>query len=227
LRVGFNQREWSDRVLKVWGRTTSVNVQKVMWTIAELAIPHERIDAGGAYGVVDKPEYATLNPNRLVPTMQDGDLTLWESAAIVRYLAHKYGAGGFLPGSEADIARADQWMTWADTTLYPDLIGTIFLGLVRTPAATRNNDAIAAAATRAGERLAILDGVLADRPYILGDALTMADITSGALMYRYYELPIARPKLPNVEAWAARLAKRPAYEAHVMVDYNVLRVAGA
>jgi len=215
------------RVLKVWGRTTSVNVQKVMWAVAELGIPHERIDAGGAFGVVDKPEYAALNPNRLVPTIQDGDVTLWESAAIVRYLARKYGVASLLPKGEPQIAVADQWMTWADTTLYAALISTIFIGLIRTPAAERNQQAVETAIQRVGEKLAILDGLLVNRPYIMGDALTMADISSGALMYRYFTLPIARPSLPNVECWYKRLAGRPAYKTHVMVDYNVLRVAGA
>jgi len=214
-------------VLKIWGRTTSVNVQKVMWAVAELGIAHERIDAGGAFGVVDKPEYAALNPNRLVPTIQDGEVTLWESAAIIRYLTRKYGRGTLLPEGEPQFALADQWMTWADTTLYPSLITTIFTGLIRTPATQRDERAIAAAVQRVGEKLGILDTVLAEHPYIMGDALTMADISAGALMYRYFTLPLARPSLRHVEAWYKRLAERPAYRTHVMVDYNVLRVAGA
>lgn len=214
-------------MLKVWGRNTSVNVQKVMWTVAELRLPAERIDAGGAFGKLDTPEYAALNPNRLVPTLQDGDVSVWESSAIIRYLSRTYGAGSLLPGAEPEIAHADQWMEWAGTTLYPDVIGSIFMGLVRTSAAQRNNAAISTSIQRAGEKLAVLDGVLANRPYILGDRLTMADIPAGGLMYRYFTLPIARPSLPNVEAWFGRLADRPAYRDHVMVDYSALRVEGA
>ena len=214
-------------MLKVWGRTTSVNVQKVMWTIAELGLAHERIDAGGAFGKTDTPEYLAKNPNKLIPTLEDDGFVLWESSAIVRYLARKYGSGTLLPADEQQAARADQWMEWSTTTLYPDLTATIFLGLIRTPAKDRNNAAIETSIQRAGERLAILDGVLANRPYILGDKLTIADIPAGGLMYRYFTLPIERPELPNVAVWYARLTERPEYRDHVMVDYAQLRVEGA
>lgn len=214
-------------MLKIWGRTTSVNVQKVMWTIAELGIPHERIDAGGAFGRTDTPEYLAMNPNKLIPTLEDGDFSMFESSAIVRYLARKHGMGRLLPADEQTAARADQWMEWSTTTLYPDITVSIFLGLIRTPAKDRNTQTIEASIKRAGEKLAILDAVLKNRLYILGDTLTLADIPAGSMMYRYFTLPIARPALPNVEAWYARLAERPAYRDHVMVDYSALRVEGA
>jgi glutathione S-transferase len=214
-------------LLKVWGRNTSVNVQKVMWTIAELGLPHERIDAGIAFGNTHTPEYAAMNPNKLIPTLQDGDFTLFESSAIVRYLVRKHGVGKLWPASEHQAARADQWMEWSTTTLYPDITASIFLGLIRTPAKDRNTAAIETSIQRAGERLAILDKILSDRPYILGDELTVADIPAGGMMYRYFTLPIARPSLPNVEAWYARLAARPTYREHVMIDYSGLRVEGA
>ena len=214
-------------MLKVWGRTTSVNVQKVMWAVAELKLPHERIDAGGAFGKTGTPEYAAMNPNRLIPTIEDDGFSLWESGAILRYLARKYGMGKLLPVNEQDAARADQWMEWSTTTLYPDIIATLFIGLIRTPAKDRNSSAIETSTKRAGEKLAILDGGLKNCPYILGDTLTVADIAAGGLMYRYYTLPIDRPELPNVAAWYARLTERPEYRDHVMVDYAQLRVEGA
>ncbi len=214
-------------MLKVWGRNTSVNVQKVMWTIAELGIPHERIDAGLAFGNTNTPEYLAMNPNKLIPTLQDGDFSLFESSAIVRYLVRTYGTGTLWPANAHEAAHADQWMEWATTTLYPDITTSIFLGLIRTPAKDRNTAAIDTSIQRAGEKLAILDRILGNHPYILGDTLTVADIPSGGMMYRYYTLPIARPSLPNVEAWYARLSKRPAYRDHVMIDYSSLRVEGA
>lgn len=214
-------------MLKVWGRKTSVNVQKVMWAVAELGVAHERIDAGGAFGRNDTPEFAVMNPNKLVPVLDDNGFTLWESNAIVRYAADRYGKASLSPADAQDRARGDQWMEWASTSLYGDIISTVFWGLIRTPAADRNNDAIRASAKRAGERLAVLDAQLAGRTYILGDALTIADIPVGSLMYRYFTLPIDRPKLPNIEAWYARLKERPAYREHVMVDYSSLKVAGA
>lgn len=214
-------------MLEVWGRKTSVNVQKVMWTVAELGLAHERVDVGGAFGGLDTPQFVKLNPNRQIPVIKDDGLTLWESAAIIRHLARTRGAGSLYPTDARELARADQWMDWAASALYPDIISTVFIGLIFTPAANRNTAAVDASIARAGERLAILDAQLAGRPYILGDRLTVADIPAGGLMYRYLTLPIARPSLPNVEAWYVRLAARPAYRDHVMIDYSALRVPGA
>jgi glutathione S-transferase len=206
-------------VLKVWGRAGSINVQKVMWTVGELNLPHERIDAGGAFGLLDTGAFGALNPHRKVPVIDDKGFALWESGAIVRYLARKYGQGTLLPDNEHDIARADSWMDWAATALYGDIVGTVFMGLVRTPEPERDSAAIAAGAKRAGEKLSVLDGVLAKHPYIVGGRLSIADIGVGVQMYRYFTLPVERPKLPNVERWYAQLTERPAYRTHVMIDY--------
>lgn len=214
-------------MLKIWGRNTSINVQKVMWAVAELGIAHERIDVGGPFGGLDTPEYGRLNPNRLVPVIEDDGFVLWESDAIVRYLAAAHGGGRLGGADERQRALADQWMEWANTRLYTDIIPTMFLGLIRTPAADRNVAAIEAAAKRAGERLAILDAQLAGRTYILGDQPTAADIGCGSLMYRYFTLDIPRPRLGNVEAWYQRLTERKAYQDHVMIDYQAMKVPGA
>lgn len=214
-------------VLKVWGRKTSINVQKVMWAVGELELEHERLDAGGPFGKTDTAEYGRLNPNRLVPVIQDGDFVMWESNAIVRHLAQKHSRGGLSPADEETYAIADQWMEWASTMLYGDIIQTCFLGLVRTPAADRNTRAIAEAAAAAGRKLTILDEQLKNRSAILGDRLTIADIGVGTLMYRYFNLDIPRPKLTNVEAWYKRLTARPAYAEHVMIDFADMKVPGA
>jgi glutathione S-transferase len=214
-------------MLKIWGRATSLNVQKVAWAAAVLGVPFERIDVGGAFGKLDTPEFAKLNPNRMIPVLQDGDVTLWESHAIVRYLADTYGRGTMASQDRRAYAVADQWMEWAQSTIQPDVNATCFIGLIRTPAATRNVAAIEAAAARAGTNLAILDAHLATQPYVGGMGLSMADIPVGTLMYRYFTLPIARPSLPHVEAWYARLQSHAAYRQHAMVDYAALKVAGA
>ncbi len=213
-------------MLKVWGRKTSVNVQKVMWTVGELGLAHERVDAGGPFGGLDTPEFSKLNPNRLVPVIEDDGFVLWESSAIVRYLTATHG-GELAATDERQRALADQWMEWTNFMLYPDIIVTCFLGLIRTPAQDRNVAAIEAAAKRAGERLAILDAQLAGRSYILGDQPTAADIGCGSLMYRYFTLDIPRPRLGNVEAWYQRLTERKAYQDHVMIDYQAMKVPGA
>jgi glutathione S-transferase len=214
-------------MLKVWGRKTSINVQKVMWAVGELDIPHQRIDAGGPFGGLDTPDFGKLNPNRLVPVIEDDGFVLWESHAIVRYLAAEYGAGRLAPAERKQCALADQWMEWANSTIYPEVIVTCFLGLIRTPAKERDVAAIEAAAKRVGEKLAILDSQLAGRSYILGDQFTVADIANGALMYRYFNLDIPRPRLPNVDAWYQRLTQRKPYQEHVMLDFQALKVPGA
>ena len=214
-------------MLKIWGRKTSINVQKVMWTVGELGLQHERVDAGGTFGKLDTTQYASLNPNRLVPVIEDKGFVLWESNAIVRHLSQKYGRGGLSPGDEETYARADQWMDWSLTTIYRDLIAICFLGLIRTPAQDRNPAEIKQAAERIGRNLAILDRQLGSRQFVVGLDLSIADIALGTLMYRYYNLAIERPRLVNVEAWYERLTRRPAYREHVMVDFASLKVPGA
>ncbi len=214
-------------MLKITGRKTSINVQKVMWTVAELGVEHARADAGGPFGGLDTPEYAELNPNRLVPVIEDKGFVLWESNAIVRYLSRTYGWGTLSPSDEHERALADQWMEWGNTTIYPDLIPGLFVAFVRVTARDRDTAAVAAMASRVAAKLAILDQQLAGKQFILGDQLTMADIAVGTLMYRYFTLPVARPNLPNVEAWYARLASRKAYQQHVMIEYDSMKIPGA
>lgn len=203
-------------MLKVWGRANSVNVQKVMWAVGELGLEHERIDVGGRFGGLDTPEYAAMNPNRRVPTLDDGGTIVWESNACVRYLAARYGAGTLWPEDPAARAAADMWMDWQITALHPDMT-VVFWGLVRTPEDQRDVGAINAAAARVGEVWKILDHHLASRPFVAGDALTIGDVPVGAMCYRYHELDIERPKLPNVDAWYARLRERAPYRTHVML----------
>lgn len=214
-------------MLKIWGRKTSVNVQKVMWAVGELGLPHERIDAGAAFGKLDTPEFGRLNPNRLVPVLDDNGFTLWESSAIVRYLSEQYGRGTLAPEGRHAYARADQWMEWSITELYRDIIGVCFLGMIRTAASDRDTAGIAAAAKRAGDKLGILDRHLDGRAFICGDQLTMADIAVGTMMYRYFNLALERPALGNVEHWYVRLSARKPYQEHVMVDFQAMKIAGA
>ena len=203
-------------MLKIWGRNNSINVQKVMWTVAELGLEHQRIDAGGRFGQLDTPEYGALNPNRLVPVIEDGDVVVWESNAIVRYLAARYGAGGLWPADPALRAQADKWMDWKITSLQPDMT-VVFWGLVRTPPEQRDTARIESAAERLGRTFAILDEHLAGRRFVAGDHLTMGDIPVGAACYRYHALPIKRPPLPDLESWYARLQDREAFRSHVMI----------
>jgi glutathione S-transferase len=206
-------------MLEVWGRRNSSNVMSVMWAIGELGLAHRRHDVGGSFGGLDTPAYLAMNPNARVPTIDDDGFVLWESNAIVRYLARRHGAGGLLPDGEAGYAIADQWMDWCKTSVYPQFID-LFMALVRTEPENRDPGRIADGAGRLGASLAILDAHLAERAYIAGDRLTMADIPYGPVAYRYFNLEIERPALPHVGAWYARLCERPAYRAHVMIPFG-------
>lgn len=201
-------------MLKIWGRRNSINVQKVMWTVGELGLAHERIDAGGAFGRNKEPDYLAMNPNGLVPTVQDGALTLWESNAIVRYLGARYGAGTLSPADPGQRALSDRWMDWILGTFNPALF-PVFWGLIRTPADQRDAKAIEAGRQRCVELLAIPEAQLARTPYIAGDALTIGDIAIGCFVNRWYALPIERPPTPKLEAYLARLKQRPAFAEHV------------
>ncbi|MGA0600417.1 glutathione S-transferase family protein [Caulobacter sp. KR2-114] len=207
--------------LTVWGRLSSINVQKVMWAIAEIGLPHRHVPAGGDHGGLDEPAFRALNPHGKVPVIEDDGVVVWESGAILRHLARAHAAAGLWPDDPARQAQIDAWMDWSQTTLQPALIG-FFWGWYRTPPAQRDEGRNAALLAAAEAALRALDAQLSDKAYLAGDALTLADIPSGTLLYRYYEMRIARPALPNVEAWYARLGQRGGYREQVMRPFGEL-----
>jgi glutathione S-transferase len=209
-------------MLTVYGRKSSFNVQKVMWLVGELNVTHRHIEMGGAFGGLDTTEFRALNPHARVPVIVDGDVTVWESHAILRYLAARYGDGRFWNDDPAVRSQWERWMDWAHTTLQPDFLTGVFWGFYRTPAQQRNMAAVEEKIRRCAAHFQLLDTVLADRAFLLGDRLTLADIPAGTHLYRYFNIDISRPRLPNVERWYRTLAKRPAYRAHVMVKFAEL-----
>ena len=206
-------------MLKVYGRRNSINVQKVMWTVAELGLPHQRIDAGMKFGVVGEPWYSTLNPNRLVPTIDDDGVVIWESNVIVRYLAAKHAAGSLMPADIAGRAQAEMWMDWQQNTLMQGL-SPVFVGLVRTPPEQRDLGAIRQGEEMILKALEVIDSHLAGQVYMLGDNFTVADIPIGAAAHRWYALPIEHRELPGLRAWYERLTQRPAFKEHVMLPLS-------
>jgi glutathione S-transferase len=201
-------------MLKIWGRNTSSNVQKVMWALGELGLAHERIDIGGSFGRNKDPEYLAMNPNGLVPTLQDGDFLLWESNSIVRYLAREHGVGTLEPKDAKTRAIASQWMDWQLSVAGP-AITPVFWGLIRTPAEKRDQAAIAAGKTKTADAMKILDARLAKAAYVAGDAFSMGDIPVGVMAYRFRQLMPERPALPNLERWYASLRQRTPFRKHV------------
>ena len=210
-------------MLKVWGRRSSFNVQKVMWLVDELGIEREHIPAGGDFGGLDTPEFLAMNPHGRVPVIQDGDVVVWESHAILRYLAAVHGQGRFWAEDAAERSQAEQWMDWSQVSLQPDFLIGVFWGFYRTPEHLRDMRAVEAKVARCAAHMRLLDRVLADRPYLGGEELTLADIPAGTALYRYFGLEIERPGVPNVEAWYARLQQRPAYREHVMVPFEKMK----
>ena len=206
-------------MLRIWGRSNSINVQKVLWCCGELDIRYRRVDVGGPFGGNKEPEYLRLNPNGLVPTISDGGFVLWESNVIVRYLAAKHGMGTLCPEDLAERADADRWMDWQMGTLWANF-RPAFVGLIRTLPEKRDPDYIATAISRTTENLTMLDAHLAARDYISGPAFTMADIPLGVTAYRWFSLEIERPPMPNLEAWYERLCARSPYKAAVMLPLS-------
>lgn len=195
-------------MLKIWGRISSLNVRKVVWCAQELGCEFQRIDAGGKFGVVRTPDYLKLNPNAQVPVIEDGDVTLWESNVIVRYLCAKHAH--LYPEPLAARFDAERWMDWQQTTLNRASVGA-FKQWIRTPADQRDPAVIAQSVRDTEPLFALLDAHLATRAFILGDAFTMADLPLGCEAHRWFGLPqteYARPTWPHVERWFAALRGR-------------------
>lgn len=202
-------------MLKVWGRNTSSNVQKVLWGLTEMAIPFERLDAGGAFGKTTEPFYLAMNPNSLVPTLeQDDGFTLWESNSILRYLAAKHASRVLEPADLKERARAQMWMDWQLTVIGP-AITPVFWQLVRTPEADRNQELIATGKQKTIAAAQVLDQQLGRTAYLAGDAFSYGDIPSGIMTYRYMQLIPERPTTANLDRWYAAISARPAFKAQV------------
>lgn len=200
-------------MLTIWGRLNSHNVKKVAWLADELTIPFVRHDVGGSFGMPE--DYRALNPNRLIPTIEDNGLVLWESNAILRYLAARYGDADLWPADPAQRARGDKWMDWQFS--YADAQRDAFLNLVRRTPGTRDAEAIARSAKDCARLMSILETALAQTPWLSGEAFGLGDIPMGVYAHTWFTLAIQRPRLPHVGGWYAKLKARPGYAEHVMI----------
>jgi glutathione S-transferase len=206
-------------MLKIWGRVNSVNVKKALWATEELGLKYERVNAGMEHGVTKTPEYLKMNPNSLVPTIDDDGFVLWESHSIVRYLAAKHGMGRLCPADLRARADAERWMDWAFT--FQRAMRDVFWGLIRTPPEKRDAKAIEEGRVASNKLAAeVLERQLEKKAYMTGDAFTMGDIPIGCEVQRWMRVPIERPKLPNVEAWFGRLCARAAYQKIVDIPLS-------
>lgn len=200
-------------MITLWGRANSINVQKVIWALAELEMTYTRIDAGMQFGVVNTPEFLAMNPNGLVPVLRDGDFTIWESHAILRYLATKDPQSRLLSKDPAQAARADQWLEWYGSTLWPNM-RPVFWNLVRTAPEQRDMVAVGQGVAGLGKNMLLLDQHLQTRPYVAGKTFSLGDIPLALIAYRWYAMDIERPAVQAVNAWFERVSSRPAFQAH-------------
>jgi glutathione S-transferase len=202
-------------MLKIWGRNTSSNVQKVMWAIGEMKLPHQRIDVGGAFGKNNEAPYLAMNPNGLVPTLEEENgFTLWESNSIVRYLAAKHASRVLEPADLKVRALANKWMDWQLSVMGP-AITPVFWGLIRTPPEKRDPAAIDAGKVKTVAAAKMLDAQLGKTQYLAGDAFSYGDIPVGIMIYRFVQLIPERPAMPSLDRWYTAISSRDAFKEQV------------
>lgn len=201
-------------MLTIWGRTSSLNVQKVLWCCEELGLEFERIDWAGEFGGNDDPAYRAMNPNGKVPTLKDGDTIVWESNSILRYLCATKNGDRMLPREPGRRSEIERWMDWQLAGLNPSMTA-LLLGYYRTPPEKRNAAALETARQQAIEQWSIVDRWLDGRDYLAGSEFTLADIGNGILVHRWHSYPIERPSLPRIKAWYERLTQRPGFQKYI------------
>ena len=202
-------------MLKIWGRNTSSNVQKVIWALGEMNLPFERIDVGGAFGKTKDAFYLAMNPNSLVPTLEEEDgFTLWESNSIIRYLAAQHGNRTLEPADLRTRALAHKWMDWQLSVLGP-AIRPVFWGLTRTAPEKRDANAIAAGKEKTGVAAKIMDAQLGRTQYLAGNEFSYGDIPVGIMIHRYVQLMPERPVTPNLDRWYGAISSRAAFREQV------------
>ena len=208
--------------ITLWGRRSAFNVQKVLWLLGELGVEHAHRNAGGSFGGLDTAEFRAMNPHGKVPVLEDGDTVVWESHAILRYLAASYGAARFWSPDPAARSLVDRWLDWSQCALQPAFMG-VFWGYFRTPPKQRDVAAIERARRECEQLFRLLDAELAMRPFLAGESFSLADIPVGTSLYRYFEMGLEVERPPHVERWYAALAARRPYRAAVMVPFDELR----
>lgn len=207
-------------MITIWGRRNSANVVKVLWLCDEIALTYDRKDVGGPFGGLDTPEFLALNPNGVIPVIEDGDTVVWESHSVMRFLAAKYGPSGSLyPSDPALRSHVERWLDWHVSTMAP-AITPVFIGLYRTPPEKRNEADMANHVKKLCTTMTWLDRQMASRSYIAGSEFTIADIAFGNSIWRWFAFPIDRPPTPNLEAWQKRVSDRAGHKAHIAQPVN-------
>lgn len=208
--------------MQLYARRTSSNSQKVLWFLGELGLDYQFVATGGDAGGLRDPGYLAMNPNGMVPTLRDGDLAVWESHTILRYLAAAHAPERYWPEDPAERSRVERWMDWSQSGFDASFM-RLFWGYWRTPEADRDEEANRSLVGRCRFYMDVLNGALADRRYLAGDDLSLADVPAGALMYRYANLGVTDDLPANVARWYHTLSERPAFQTHVMLPFDELK----
>lgn len=203
-------------MLKILGRLSSANVQKITWLCDEVGIAYERQDVD--YGA---PDYLALNPNAKIPTIIDDGFVLWESNAILQYLCDQHGLHAWYPRDPKASARVRQWMDWASCECYRKA-EPVWIGNVLTPPAARDPATLKAARDVLSQAVSILDRRLGESRHVAGDAITIADLPLAILAFRWFEMPIEREDYPNLRRWYLAIAERAAFRKNV-IDVGIHR----
>lgn len=209
-------------MIKLWGRRTSINVQKVMWVLAELGLEYDRVDVGGSFGGLNDAAYTAINPNQQIPTLVDGDTVLWESNAVLRYLGDAYGRNAIFGSTPAARGASDMWMEWYQSSVYANF-QTVFHQCVKLPRAERCAEVLEQAQQRVFKKFALFNDKLESSAFINGDRVGLGDVPMATSLYRYYTMDIERPNFPHIARYYEQLTQRAAYSENVMIDYESLR----
>ena len=220
-------------MMRLWGRKSSINVQKVLWCLAELGlkegVDYDRIDAGLHFGKNRSPDFLKMNPNGLVPTLEDGELVLWESNTIMRYLVRMHDKNKRFPSDIPFQYSSEKWLDWQVGTLWPTL-RPAFMGLTRTPEADRNYVAIQNAYQETNQLFSLLDQALANQNYCAGNSFHIGDIALALCVSRWIllnqtfpEKTGARPELKNIDAWLKRLEEQTCFNDIAEKELNIIK----
>ena len=207
---------------KIYGRTTSFNVQKVLWLADELNLDYEHLELGGRFGGLDTPEFTRFNPMQKVPVLVDGDRVIWESHTILRYLVAEYGDSNWYPNSAYERSIYERWLDWSQTAFQPAFMA-VFWGYYRMPPQKRDMAVIEKQLNKCIGCLSILDRQLENARYLAADFLTLADIPTGAVIYRLTEQGLDVTLPPLVAVWYANLQRRSGYQKWIMSDFTELK----
>jgi len=209
-------------MLELWGRKNAYNVQKAVWTLAELQLEYVHRDVGSTPGDLTSADFLALNPHARIPVLTDNGAIIWESNTIVRYLSATYGKGKLFLEIALERSYAERWMDWELTKLQPDFIA-LFWGYYRTPPEARNRQAISDAQQRCAQHFELLDRHLASQPFLAGDSFTMGDIPVAVCLYRYFQMGLAVDQPEHVQQWYQRLAQRRAFADTIMIPFDELK----